>query len=463
MIFEDVHWIDPTSLETLSRTVDRIRTLNVLLIVTYRPEFEPPWVGRPYVTSLSLNRLGEPDIDALIGRVTGNKPLPASVRQDIVERTDGIPLFVEEMTKAVMETASEGDAQQIAAAVPLSALAVPPSLHASLIARLDRLGPAKEVAQIGAAIGREFSHVLLAALVRKPEAELQSAVDRLIAAGLLFRQGVPPHATYLFKHALVQDAAYGTLLRDSRRALHARIAETLESQFTETAENQPELLARHCTEAGLIEKAAGLWGKAGQRSLARSALVEAAEQLTRALDQIATLPATPALRRDQIKLQVALITPLLHLKGYGAPETKAAAERARLLIEQAEALGEPPEDPLLLFSALYGLWVAHYVAFNGDVVRKLAAQFLALAQKQTATAPRMIGHRLMGMSLLHTGDIAEGRAHFALANALYDPDEHRPLATRFGQDVGAAILFWKSLSLWLLGYPRPRSPTQTTH
>ena len=453
MIFEDVHWIDPTSLETLSRTVDQIRTLNVLLIVTYRPEFEPPWVGRPYVTSLSLNRLGEPDIDALISRVTGNKPLPASVRQDIVERTDGIPLFVEEMTKAVMETASEGDAQQVAASVPLSALAVPQSLHASLIARLDRLGPAKEVAQIGAAIGRDFSHVLLAALVRKPEAELQSAVDRLVAAGLLFRQSVPPHATYLFKHALVQDAAYGTLLRDSRRALHARIAETLESQFTETAENQPELLARHCTEAGLIEKAAGLWGRAGHRSLARSALVEAAEQLTRALDQIAILPATPALRRDQIKLQVALITPLLHLKGYGAPETKAAAERARLLIEQAEALGEPPEDPLLLFSALYGLWVAHYVAFNGDVVRKLAAQFLALAQKQTATAPRMIGHRLMGMSLLHTGDIAEGRAHFAFANALYDPVEHRPLATRFGQDVGAAILFWKSLSLWLLGYP----------
>ena len=205
------------------------------------------------------------------------------------------------------------------------------------MARLDRLGPAKEVAQIGAAIGREFSHALLAAVVRKPEAELGSALDRLIAAGLLFRQGVPPHATYLFKHALVQDAAYGTLLREPRRALHARIAETLESQFAEIAENQPELLARHCTEAGLIEKAAGLWGKAGQRSLARSALVEAAEQLTRALAQIATLPATPALRREQIKLQVALITPLMHVKGATAPESKAAAERARLLVEQAEA------------------------------------------------------------------------------------------------------------------------------
>ena len=232
------------------------------------------------------------------------------------------------------------------------------------MARLDRLGPAKEVAQIGAAIGREFSHALLAAVARKPEAELASALDRLIAAGLLFRQGVPPHATYLFKHALVQDAAYGTLLREPRRALHARIAETLESQFAEIAESQPELLARHCTEAGLIEKAAGLWGKAGQRSLERSALVEAAEQFTRGLDQIATLPAHPALRREEIKLQVALITPLIHVKGYAAPETKAAVERARLLIEQAEASGEPPDDPLLLFSVLYGLWAANYVGIQ---------------------------------------------------------------------------------------------------
>ena len=215
---------------------------------------------------------------------------------------------------------------------------------------------------------------------------------------MLFRQGAPPHATYLFKHALVQDAAYGTLLREPRRALHARIAEALESQFAEIAENQPELLARHCTEAGLIEKAARLWGKAGQRSLARSALVEAVEQLTRALAQIAALPATPALRREQIKLQVALITPLMHVKGYAAPETKAAAERARLLIEQAEALGEPPEDPLLLFSVLYGFWVVNFVAFNGDAMRELAAQFLALAEKQAATVPLMIGHRLMGIS-----------------------------------------------------------------
>ena len=231
------------------------------------------------------------------------------------------------------------------------------------MARLEHPGSAKEAAQIGAVIGREFSYTLLAAVAGKPEAELGSELDRLTAAGLLFRQGVPPHSSYLFKHALVQDAAYGTLLREPRRALHARIAGVLERQFTDMADRQPELLARHCTEAGLIEKAAFLWGKAGQRSLERSALVEAAEQLTRALAQIAALPATPALRRDQIRLQVALTTPLLHVKGYAAPETKAAAERARLLIEQAEALGEPPEDPLLLFSVLYGFWVANLVAF----------------------------------------------------------------------------------------------------
>ena len=386
MIVEDAHWADPTSLEAFGQAVDQIASLPVLLIVTFRSEFAPPWIGRSHVTALTINRLAERDVRAMIDRVVGNKPLPPEVRQDIIERTDGIPLFVEEMTKAVLEAENEGAAQR-PAVVPSAVLAVPASLHGSLMARLDRVGPAKEVAQIGAALGRKFSHPLLAAVVRKPEAELASALDRLIAAGLLFQQGVPPHATYLFKHALVQDAAYGTLLREPRRALHARIAETLQSQFTEIAENQPELLARHCTEAGLIEQAASLWGKAGQRSLERSALVEAVAQLTRALDQIATLPASPALRREEMKLQVALITPLIHVKGYAAPETNAAVERARQLIEQAETLGEPPDDPLLLFSVLYGFWVANYVAFDGGMMRELSTEFLALAEKQRATMP----------------------------------------------------------------------------
>src|SRR6266852_4957757 len=228
MIFEDAHWVDPTSLEVLGRIVDRIRILPALLIVTFRPEFNAPWAGQSHVTSLTLNRLGEREAAAIIARLVGNKELRADPMAEIVERTDGIPLFVEEMTKAVLEGESEGVARRTIAAVPSSALAVPASLHASLMARLDRLGPAKEVAQIGSAIGREFSHALLASVVGKPEAELGSALDRLVQTGLLFRQGVLPQASYLFKHALVQDAAYGTLLREPRRALHARIANALE-------------------------------------------------------------------------------------------------------------------------------------------------------------------------------------------------------------------------------------------
>ena len=250
MIFEDAHWTDPTSLEAFGRAVDRIKTLPALLIVTFRPEFNAPWVGQPHVTTLTLNRLGERDAATIIERLVGNKELQADVMAEIVERTDGIPLFVEEMTKAVLEAEGEDAARRTVAAVPSPALAVPASLHASLMARLDRLGPAKEVAQIGAAIGREFPHALLVAVVLKPGAELNSALDRLIEAGLLFRQGVPPHATYLFKHALVQDAAYGTLLREPRRALQAGIVETIECQFPEIAETQPDLLARHSPRPG---------------------------------------------------------------------------------------------------------------------------------------------------------------------------------------------------------------------
>jgi predicted ATPase len=324
-----------------------------------------------------------------------------------------------------------------------------------LMARLDRLGPAKEVAQIGAAIGREFSHGLLAAVVRKPEAELQSALDRLIAASLLFRQGTPPHATYLFKHALVQDAAYGTLLREPRRALHTRIAETLESQFAEITEGRPEILAHHCTEAGLVEKAAGLWGKAGQQSVARSALVEGVAQLGKSLGQIATLPTTPVLRREEIKLQVALASALIHVKGYTSPETIAVFERADKLIEQAEALGEHPEgeDALLRFSVMYGQWTGNFSAGNLARAAEHAKQFLALAEKQTRSAPLLVAHRLMGGTLLISGEFQTARLHLDRAITLYAPEEHRSLATRFGQDIGVASLVYRSFVLYRLGYP----------
>jgi predicted ATPase len=435
MILEDAHWADPTSLEAFGRTVDLARTLRVLLIVTFRPEFEAPWVGQPHVTALTINRLAERDIGAMIDRVIGNNPLPANIRKDIIERTDGIPLFVEEMTKAVLEAGGELEAMQTLAAVPSPARAVPASLHASLMARLDRLGPAKEVAQIGAAIGREFSHALLASVARKPDTELASALDRLVQAGLLFRQGVPPHAGYLFKHALLQDAAYGTLLREKRRALHVRIVETLESQFAETAESRPEMLAHHRTEAGMIEKAAALWGKAAQQSLGRSALVEAAAQLTRALGLIATLPSTPALRREEIKLQAELIGALMHTKGLAAPETIEAEERARSLIDAAETLGEAPEDPMLIFAVLLSFRVANQTKFNGEIICELAAQCLATAEKEGTIAGQVIGHRLMGSSLLCTGQLVRCRAHLDRAIELYNPTQHRVLATRYGLRV----------------------------
>ena len=452
VIFDDAHWADPTSMEVFGRAVDRIAAHRVLLLITFRPEFIPPWIGQSHVTAFTLKRLTRREVDAIIDRVAGNEAMPANIRQEIIERSDGIPLFVEEMTKVVLEAEGRGAAERTAAAIPSAAFAVPATLHASLMARLDRLGSAKEVAQIGAVIGREFSHALIAAVARKPEPQLRSALDRVIEAGLLFRQGVAPHATYLFKHALVQDAACGTLLREPRRKLHLRIVETLESQFAEISKNRPEVLARHCTEAGLIEEAANLWGKAGLRSLERSALVEALAQLTRALDQIATLPETPALRREQIKVQVALVHALMHVKGYAASETKTAVERARLLIEQAEARGEAPEDPMVLFVALAGAWSANYIAFNGDLVRELAAQFLALAEKHGTKGPLVIGHFFTGVSLMFTGDVAQGRLHLDRTVALYDPAaaEH---ARRFGVNTRVSALCNRAMALWILGYP----------
>jgi predicted ATPase len=453
MIFEDAHWTDPTSLEFLTRVVDLAVSHRFLVLVTFRPEFSPPWTGRPHVTALTLNRLTRRDVDSLIEGVVGNRSLPAGIRQDIIERTDGIPLFVEEMTKAVLDAEGESEAQRAVPEESTPVGAVPASLQASLMSRLDRLGSAKEVAQMGAAIGREFPHMLLAALVRKPEAELDADLDRLVVAGLLFRQGTPPHASYLFKHALVQDAAYSTLLREPKRVLHARIAEILESQFAEIAESQPELLARHYTKANLIEKSARLWGKAGQRSQERSALIEAAEQLSQALAQIATLSSTPDLRREQIILQIALLNTLMHVKGYGAPETKDTVAQVRELIEQAERLGESPDDLSLLLSALFGQWIVNFISFNGDVARELAVRLLAFGEKEGTAVPLMVGHRTMASTLAFMGDLVEARAHYNEALALYRPAEHRRLMTRFGQDLRVTCLAFRSMDLWLLGYP----------
>ena len=442
LALEDIHWADPTTVDFIRGIAERGAQAPLLLLVTARPEFRPPWGMRSHHTTISLAPLERLQVQEMVAELSARHALSKQIVDGVTERTGGVPLFIEEVTRLLLELGEQGGTQTI-----------PPTLQQSLMARLDRLGTAREVAQIGSVIGRDFSYGLMRAVAGMEDVVLQQALERLAEADILLVQGMPPESDYRFKHALILDAAYQNLLKSRRQVLHRRIAEILRDQFAASARAEPELLAHHFTQAALTEAAIEWWGKAGQRSLERSALVEAAAQLAGALDQIATLPSSPALRREQIRLQVALIAPLMHVKGYAAPETKAAAERARVLIEQAEALGEPPKDPLLLFTVLYGLWVANYVASNGDAMRDLACQFLALAEKQGTKVPIMIGHRLMASSLMGTGEIVEGRKHYDRAMALYDPAENRSLATRFGQDLRVAILCFRSYASWMLGYP----------
>jgi class 3 adenylate cyclase/predicted ATPase len=437
---EDLHWADPTTLDVLRGIAERGALVPLFVLITTRPEFRPPWGMRSHHGMIALAPLDRHQVQNMVGALTARQALPKEVIDGVTERAGGVPLFVEEVTRFLLERGDQG-----------GVLAIPPTLQQSLTARLDRLGPAREVAQIGAVIGRDFSYQLLRAVSGLEDAPLQTALDRLAEADILLVQGVPPDADYRFKHALIEEAAYENLLKNRRQVLHRRVAEALRNDAGAVAE--PELLAHHFTQAGHSEAAIEWWGKAGQRSLERSALVEAIEQFKRALGQIATLPPTPALRREQIKLQVALIVPLGHVKGLAAPETRAAAEQARLLIEQAEAFGEAPEDPLLLFSALLGSWNVNLLAFNGAALREHAAQFLALAENQGTTVPLLIAHRVMGISLVCTGDITNGRAHLDKVIALYQPAEHRPLTTRFSVDARVAALHYRSMALWFLGYP----------
>jgi predicted ATPase len=433
MIFEDAHWTDPTSLETFGRFVDRVRSLSVLLIVTFRPEFEPPWIGQPYVTALTINRLAQRDIEAMIDRVVGNKLIPASVRTDIIERTDGIPLFVEEMTKAVLEAESEGEAQRTAAAIPAPALAVPPSLQASLMARLDRLGAAREVAQIGAAIGREFSLALLGAVISKPEADLGSALERLVDAGLLFRQGVPPHATYLFKHALVQDAAYGTLLREPRRALHARIAETLEGRFADLADTQPELPAHHYTEAKQPEKAIPLWQKAGGLALQRMALIEAIAHLNKGMGLIAAL--SPSVERDgrELDLRTLLGPAWMALKGWAAQEVWDS-------LFPALGLANSLRRHAALLPILWGLFI--HAVCRGRVAESLRWVTQAMDAAETYGDPNLlfVGHYAASVAYFWLGDPIKVQDHAERVLALYNEERHAHLAHVLNNEPKTASL-----------------------
>ena len=327
MIFEDAQWADPSSVEVLDRLVDRIEGLRVLLIVTYRPEFTPPWIGRPHVALLTLNRLTRREIAELVANVAANKTLSETVKRDIVERAGGVPLFAEEITKATLELADDDAAPACALGAGASPAALTASLHASLMARLDRLGAARDIVQIGAAIGREFPYALIARVARKNGTELDVALDRLVQAGILMRRGADADAVYTFKHALCQDVAYGALLREPKRDLHARIAEALEYHSLDAASIEPEVLARHYSEAGLTEKAAFFWARAGRRALARSALAEAEPQLKRALAALAELQATPGLSKLKKELRTDLAKVQADRGEIAAPDRPLPAER----------------------------------------------------------------------------------------------------------------------------------------
>jgi class 3 adenylate cyclase/predicted ATPase len=447
MIFEDAHWADPTSLEVFGRAVDRIRTLRVLLLVTSRPEFDAPWVGQPYVTALIINRLTERDVSAMIDRVVGDKRLPASVHQDIIERTDGIPLFVEEMTKAVLEAETEGIAERVTAAVPSPALAVPASLHASLMARLDRLGPAKEVAQVEATIGREFFHALLAAVVRKPEPELGPALDHLLAAGLLFRRGVPPHATYLFKHALVRDAAYGSLLRNQRRQLHGLVAAAIETQFPEIVDTQPEWLARHCDEAGWPEKAAQYWRAAGEQAVRRAANVEAIEHFRRALLRNAERPEGSERSRTELAILSQLGPALMSVLGWAAPEVGEILERATNVAQQLETSRD-------LAAPLTSLWLFRFTRGEFDRADLISEEIFQIGCELNDPEIALQAHHVIYPMCWARGLYSEAIKHIEDCIALYDEKHHAHHRYHYmGHDPAACAMSVGATMRWALGYP----------
>jgi len=447
MVFEDAHWIDPTSRELLDLSVDRVRHLPVLLAITFRPEFQPPWGGLSYVMNLTLNRLGERDGEALVHKLAGVATLTDEIVAEIVERTDGVPLFVEELTKAVLENAGQSDrVTAVLGAASHGARSVPATLHAALMARLDRLGPAvKETAQIGAVLGREFSYELIEPVAQRPERELQAALRQLTDAGLLFCRGTAPHAAYLFKHALVQDAAYGTLLRARRREMHARVAGVLEQHFADLVERRPELLAHHLTAAGDPERAVHQWLKAGQHAGEQSAYLEAIAHLERGLGLLHSLPEGPDRDGREIDLQLSLAGCLLTAKG---------AIAAKPPYMRAFGLAGSSSSPQQRFDALYGVWQSTNMSGGSAAARPLSARLLSMTEQEGDDGLRLQALHSAWATLAFAGDPAKTREHTDAGRLLYDPEKHASHRFVYGShDPGACALLLGAWAEWLLGYP----------
>jgi class 3 adenylate cyclase/predicted ATPase len=448
MVFEDAHWIDPTSRELIDLILDRVPRMPVLLVVTFRPEFQHSWGGTPHVTMLALNRLGGREGAALVEKLAGNLPLSDEIVHEIVERTDGVPLFVEELTKAVLESAGqEHRVGAVLASSPAPSLAIPATLQASLTSRLDRLGTAaKEVAQIGAVLGREFAYELIQRVAQRSDSDLQAALGQLTDAGLLFCRGIAPQSSYLFKHALVQDAAYGTLLRGRRQELHARAGAALQQHFGELIERQPELLAHHFTAAGAAQQAAAQWLKAGQRAATRSAHPEAIGHFGRGLAIVASLPESPERDRQEVELQLAKGLSLLTAEGF----TSTAAVEAYAC---ARALCERGGDADHLFVALWNLWMTTAVR-NPATSRPLSSRLLALTKTQEDSALRLEALHSAWFTRFSIGEPGPARSHCDEGRRLYNFERHRSLALSYGgHDPGVCACHHGGFSEWLLGYP----------
>ncbi|MCC2663762.1 MAG: Adenylate cyclase, partial [Geminicoccaceae bacterium] len=447
VVFEDVHWIDPTSRELLERIADRAPALRVLVVITQRLDDQPLRFGQASVTELRLSRLGRRQAATMVARMTDGRPLPAEVVERIVEQTDGVPLFVEELTKTVLESdlvADRGDRYELIA--PLSGLAIPESLQASLTARLDRLGRAKEVAQIAAVIGREFSHELLAAVTPLPEPELRAALARLVETELVFRRGEPPDARYTFKHALVQETAYRAVLRERREELHARIARTLAADFPEVLENHPELIAHHCTEGGLDEEAVEFWREAGELAMARSAAKEAVAHLRSALQVLAKFEEGPHRNRTEVGLQISLGAALIAARSFAAEETGQAYQRAWQLCRE---VGDGPQQMQVLF----GRWIHLVARAELEQCLAVAGDMLRLAEAQGDAGLLLVACRALANTEFFAGDLMAARRHAEQALAVYEPRRHGGLARLYSADPYVLCAYFLAHSLLRLGYP----------
>jgi class 3 adenylate cyclase/DNA-binding SARP family transcriptional activator/predicted ATPase len=447
IVFEDVHWIDPTSQDLLDRTVARIANLPVLLVVTVRPELQPAWVGQPHVTMLPLSRLGRRDSAGVIAGITRDKALPDAVVEQVLAHTDGVPLFIEESTSTLLESGLLRETpDRYVLDGPLPRLAIPTTLHASLVARLDRLASVKDVAQIGAAIGREFSHTLIAAMSALAPMELDAALERLTAAGLISRRGTPPDATYSFKHALIQDAAYQSLLKSKRQQYHQHIAEVLERQLTGIVDIKPELLAHHMTEAGLYERAVVCWQKAGEWAMQRSANVEAVSHLTMGRKLLNNLPRTPGRTQQELTLLLALGAALTVTKGWATPEAEDVYTRARVLCQQ-------DGDAAQLFPVLLALHRFHALRGELQLAHGVGEQLLRLAQRADDPTLLLPAHVAHGYNCFFRGDLTLARTHLEQGMTFYDAKQHNFWISRWGEDPGIVGLGFGALTLWSLGFP----------